>query len=443
MQALDDSPPDLCSYLVELSVSRREAFEQPPPQAAKATAAAHALLLKLLPVHKPDALLVYLQTSGAYPLQAARELFQRAEPPMWRELAIVTARTGDARGALDIYLSRLGDVKAAIELVGASDGGDGALWPVLLAATVRAAEAAGGEAGGALVGALLDALPDTPLSVARVLDEIPPGTVVPDGTGRLVALVRDAGASRARTELTAGLVRDDVMRLSARLAALRARALRISSPQSRDGHPCALCLARVDVPRASGDSSASLGDADADSGAAAPAAAPAALPPAARFFSCSHAFHDTCLAAFGVGRGAAHAASLGRALSPAPLGARSRVSSSASLVGLTAPPTAGAGAMAAAGWRGGTLLVGSAARSTRSSFDDMGSGAANRSSFSAQGSVPARRDSSNNLYDAVDAALDAIGVSEEATPEEKERLLLRREARIVASLRCPLCRAAA
>ena len=176
--------------------------------------------------------------------------------------------------------------------------------------------------------------------------------------------------------------------------------------------------------------------------------------PTARFFACKHAFHDTCLASYGIGRGAAHAATQGlssKTQAPSPLGSRSRNSSSASLTALVKPVTATNTTTNnnTTGWRGGTLVVSGATRSSRSSFDEANSHShqnnlrgAGSSSFS---SSRERGNSGSALFDAVDAALDAvdcIGLNEEeeATVDEIERAALRREGKVVARLRCPLCR---
>ena len=343
---------DVCDYLLTLSVLRHAAFET----AGGELASAHARLLRLLPVHRPDALLEYLQRSAAYPFDAARDLCLRGgaplgapprEPPLWRELAFVLVRSGNAREALDVMLGKLGDVCAAVALTMRADAGDGFLYRDLLAASVRAALAAPTpEAGGELLGKLLDELSETPYSIVRVLQDYPTTLPIPRLRERLRHLLQTVEKKRKRHEVTVRMLSMDVMALVTRRFRTRGRAMRVGNPGVLS---CSLCAGSATMPRAAKvDVVADDGGADEESSGV---VASAPEQPNIHIFFCGHMYHNSCLQVYVTGNSLAAASSGGRASRSSSVTSLSRSSSSNNLSGALrssggAPPRAPAASRA-------------------------------------------------------------------------------------------------
>jgi hypothetical protein len=320
---------DVCDYLLALSMLRHTAFDV-ADAAGGELSRAHARLLNLLPVHRPDALIDYLKRSAAYPFEAARDLCLRGgaplgapprEPPLWRELAFVLERSGNAREALDVMLGKLGDVRAAIALTMRADSGDGYLYGDLLAATVRASIAAPTpEEGGELFGRLLDELNETPFQLERVLKALPSTLPIPRLKERLRSVLSVATSKVQRLSVVKSMNSHDMGHLVTQLFRKREKAVRVDDPV---GLACALCAGSAAAPRSAATVEAKSSD-NLDAGDMGT--------PLVHIFFCGHMCHSSCLAVFAAGSSLAAAAS-----------GRSSRSSSFSMTNKGVAPRMGAG----------------------------------------------------------------------------------------------------
>lgn len=270
------NPEHLLAVLHHLFVRRYDAYN------VKAYEAFHAIQLQLYVQYDRGHLQHFLDKSSFYPLEAARALCLAAKPePLYRELVFVLTRMAAPKEAIDVCLTRLRDVPAAVRIACMFD--DEELWVDVLARAAHSRD-------GAIIGELLDSAINTPLDPLRIIAAVPPSLPVPDLQRRLLATLRDRRLHLGMAHVCVDLFRRDVVSLVERLVDGRRSGLFVSA-RAR----CDLCREPLAAARAGAGTSGAAAGAAGAAAAGGGGSGAEGVEPCVAIFHCRHAFHDRCL----------------------------------------------------------------------------------------------------------------------------------------------------